>query len=109
MASAVEDVDLISLRPGQCLIIADERLFETRTSGTHVQLGMDNLYLRIQRLDKSREPELMAFSGVSVWLTNMTLQGDGPGGAARALWAYRNAMVRISGASPLLPGFHPTL
>jgi len=122
LLSQVRGVDLIPLQPGQCLILSDDRLFAISAGldQRQVHVAMDNLYLRMQRAGSSDSDELMitngpaastvehdkdgllAVSGIlgeaaaSVWLTNMTLQGDGAG-PGRALALREDASVHISG------------
>jgi len=89
------DPELLPLEPGQCLVLCNTLLFEVRST-SFPQVRIDNLYTRMQQQQLSMfEVTLMAFSGASVWFSNMTMQGDR--GIHQALSPFKNAAIHISG------------
>lgn len=91
------DPELLPLQPGQCLILTDDLLVEVRSS-SFAQVTFENLYIRLQQFTLATfRVKLMAFSGASVWLSKMTMQGDR--GEHEALAPFDNAAVHISGTA----------
>jgi hypothetical protein len=64
-----------------------------------MQVWLDNLMIRVNRLAQttgSRTPALV-FNRASVWLTNVTMQGDA--GKSYALHPFENSRVFAQGAA----------
>ena len=88
--SALPDLDLPPshaplrpLKPGQCLLLANNNLFEV--NGT--KLWIDNLHIRLTVARDDQFSHLVEVRGASgeLWMTNMSIQGNGDG--VRDCWA----------------------
>ena len=93
------------LQPRQCLIVVDSMFVEAR-SGAAVAVAVDNLYLRMRQFSPVwPEDGLVSSNGASVWLSNMTFQGQINSGPA--LNPFNQSRIYVSGALPTRCSYPP--
>jgi hypothetical protein len=99
LAAAAATPPLADLKPGQCVLLTDDRLFQFQKKGTPT--WMDLLVIRLvwQPLKNRDFINLMGVDTATVWLTNMTFQGDLTKPArARGIDPWEAGSIYIAGA-----------